>query len=78
VSLELTDLGYVEVGDNLVTLAMNGWGDADPLVAQPPDPSRRHGRAEGVDTGRYRRALGPVQEFLRLHRRRGVAFRRQE
>jgi hypothetical protein len=30
VSLELTDLGYVEDGDNLVTLAMNGWGDADP------------------------------------------------
>jgi F420H(2)-dependent quinone reductase len=33
-------LGYIEDGPNLVTLAMNGWGDADPawwlnLQAQP-------------------------------------------
>jgi hypothetical protein len=40
VSLELTDLGYVEDGDNPVTMAMNAWGEADPLVAGSQAPSR--------------------------------------
>ena len=54
-------LGYYEDGPNLVTLAMNGWKDAEPawwlnLLAQPdamvelPDGNRAiHGRAAQGD-----------------------------
>ena len=54
-------LGYFEDGPNLVTMAMNGWGEAEPawwlnLQAHPdtsvdlPDGSRAvHGRAADPD-----------------------------
>jgi deazaflavin-dependent oxidoreductase (nitroreductase family) len=58
-------LGYIEDADNLVTMAMNGWGQAEPawwlnLQAQPDTtvqtrdgvrPVRAH-RAEGVERER--------------------------
>jgi F420H(2)-dependent quinone reductase len=58
-------IGYIEDGDNLVTMAMNGWGQAEPawwlnLRAHPDStvqtrdgvqPMRAH-RAEGADRER--------------------------
>ena len=39
-------VGYYEDGENLVTLAMNGWADAEPgVVAEPPGAARHDGRA---------------------------------
>jgi deazaflavin-dependent oxidoreductase (nitroreductase family) len=49
-------VGYFEDGDNLVTMAMNGWGAADPawwlnLQAQP-DATARARRAQGAERAR--------------------------
>lgn len=33
-------IGYFEEGLDLVTLAMNGWADSEPVVAQPASPTR--------------------------------------
>lgn len=43
-------LGYIEDGDNLVTMAMNGWGEGDPawwlnLLAHPEATVRLRGGA---------------------------------
>jgi F420H(2)-dependent quinone reductase len=54
-------LGYVEDGDNLVTLAMNGWAEADPawwrnLLANPTAVVELKGGA--VRAVRAREAVG--------------------
>ena len=59
-------LGYVEDGDNLVTMAMNGWGAAEPawwlnLHAQPDATVRTR---DGVRPVRARRAQGAERERL--------------
>jgi deazaflavin-dependent oxidoreductase (nitroreductase family) len=46
-------LGYFEDGPNLVTMAMNGWGDAEPawwlnLQAQPETTVRLHNESRTV------------------------------
>jgi hypothetical protein len=40
-------LGYFEDGPDLVTMAMNGWGDPEPAVAQSPGQSGHDRRAGG-------------------------------
>jgi F420H(2)-dependent quinone reductase len=59
-------LGYVEDGDNLVTLAMNGWGDPDPawwlnLQAHPEATVELKGSTRTV---RAREAMGEERERL--------------
>jgi len=59
-------LGYVEDGDNLVTMAMNGWGAAEPawwlnLQAQPDATLRTR---DGVRQVHARRAQGAERERL--------------
>ena len=59
-------LGYVEDGPNLVTLAMNGWADADPawwlnLQAQPDTMLELKGSSRAV---RARAATGAERERL--------------
>ena len=59
-------LGYVEDGDNLVTMAMNGWGAAEPawwlnLQAQPDATLRTR---DGVRQVHARRAQGTERERL--------------
>jgi len=59
-------LGYVEDGDRLVTMAMNGWGAAEPawwlnLQAHPDATVRTR---DGVRQFRARRAQGPERERL--------------
>ena len=62
-------LGYFEDGPNLVTMAMNGWGEPEPAwwlnlqanpdttVELPDGPRAVHGRAA---TARSVRACGPA------------------
>ena len=62
----MTMLGYYEDGPNLVTLAMNGWADADPawwlnLQAQPDATVDLRGGARRV---RARSATGAERERL--------------
>ena len=51
-------VGYVEDGDNLVTMAMNGWGAAEPavIVFEPADsaPSMRERRSSRAPDGTAR------------------------
>lgn len=59
-------LGYIEDGSNLVTLAMNGWGDADPawwlnLQARPDATVELKGATRGVHA---RTADGAERERL--------------
>ncbi len=59
-------LGYVDDGDNLVTMAMNGWGAAEPawwlnLQAHPDATVRTR---DGVRQVRARRAQGAERERL--------------
>lgn len=59
-------LGYFEHGDNLVTMAMNGWGAAEPawwlnLQAHPGATVRTR---DGVRQVRARRAQGAERERL--------------
>jgi len=59
-------VGYYEDGANLVTLAMNGWGDADPtwwlnLQAQPETTVRL---ADGPRAVRAHAAVGAERERL--------------
>ena len=59
-------LGYIEDGPNLVTLAMNGWGEGEPaVVAEPPGapagPGPAHRRdPPGRGPRRDRTGAGPV------------------
>jgi len=60
-------LGYVEDGANLVTLAMNGWGEKDPawwlnLRAQPDAAIELKGGA--TRAVRAREAVGEERELL--------------
>ena len=59
-------LGYIEDGDNLVTLAMNGWADPEPawwlnLLAQPDATIELKGSVRPVRT---RAASGAERERL--------------
>jgi deazaflavin-dependent oxidoreductase (nitroreductase family) len=59
-------VGYIEDGDNLVTMAMNGWGAADPawwlnLQAHPDATAQTKDGARAVHA---RRAPGPERERL--------------
>ena len=74
-------LGYYEDGPNLVTMAMNGWGEPEPawwlnLQAHPdttvelPD-----GRSRGPGSRRHRRRSGPACGSSGPIRRRGGARR---
>ena len=59
-------VGYVEDGDNLVTMAMNGWGAAEPawwlnLQAHPDATAQTRDGARAV---RAHRAQGPERERL--------------
>jgi deazaflavin-dependent oxidoreductase (nitroreductase family) len=59
-------VGYFEDGDNLVTMAMNGWGAADPawwLNLQAHPDATAHTK-DGVRAVHARRALGPERERL--------------
>ena len=72
-------LGYVEDGPNLVTLAMNGWGPAEPawwlnLQAHPEARVELPGRSAAGDRARGRgrgagAAVGPVARDRREPRR---------
>ena len=59
-------LGYFEDGRNLVTMAMNGWGPAEPAwwlnLQDHPDAIAR--TREGVRKVRARRAQGEERERL--------------
>jgi deazaflavin-dependent oxidoreductase (nitroreductase family) len=62
-------LGYVEDGPNLVTMAMNGWGDGEPawwlnLLA---DPDVRVDLADGRRLVRGRAAVGAEHSRLWEH-----------
>ncbi len=68
-------LGYYEDGPNLVTMAMNGWGEPEPgMVAEPPGPSRHDGRAPRSNARRARarrdrrRAAAPVGDLGSIRR----------
>ncbi|WP_198950470.1 nitroreductase/quinone reductase family protein [Kineosporia sp. A_224] len=59
-------LGYLEDGPDLVTMAMNGWGEAEPawwlnLQARPEAEVRLAGSSRHV---RAREATGPERERL--------------
>ncbi len=59
-------IGYYEDGPNLVTLAMNGWGDEEPAwwlnLQANPDATVR--LADGSRAVRARAAAGPERERL--------------
>lgn len=59
-------VGYFEDGDNLVTMAMNGWGPAEPAwwlnVQAHPDVTVQ--TRDGVREVHGRRAQGPERERL--------------
>jgi deazaflavin-dependent oxidoreductase (nitroreductase family) len=59
-------VGYVDDGDNLVTMAMNGWGSAEPawwlnLQAHPDATAQTK---DGTRAVRAHRAQGPERERL--------------
>lgn len=59
-------VGYVEDGDNLITMAMNGWGQAEPAwwlnLQTHPDTTVQ--TRDGVRPVRARRAEGAERERL--------------
>jgi deazaflavin-dependent oxidoreductase (nitroreductase family) len=59
-------VGYLEDGDDLVTMAMNGWGAPEPAwwlnLQAHPDATVQ--TKDGVRTVRARRAQGPERERL--------------
>jgi deazaflavin-dependent oxidoreductase (nitroreductase family) len=68
-------LGYYEDGPNLVTMAMNGWGAAEPawwlnLQAQPDVTVELKTGTRAVRSSRPGRGAGaPVGEVARIRRR---------
>lgn len=59
-------VGYYEDGDNLVSLAMNGWGQAEPAwwLNLQSDPDAVVVLADGPRAVRARAAAGPEREKL--------------
>jgi deazaflavin-dependent oxidoreductase (nitroreductase family) len=59
-------VGYLEDGDNLVTMAMNGWGAAEPAwwLNLQADPNATAETRDGVRHVRARRAQGAERERL--------------
>jgi deazaflavin-dependent oxidoreductase (nitroreductase family) len=59
-------LGYLEDGPNLVTLAMNGWGEAEPAwwLNLQAHPGARVQLAHGTRDVVARAATGPERERL--------------
>ena len=59
-------LGYLEDGPNLVTLAMNGWGEAEPAwwLNLQVHPQARVQLADGVREVMARVATGPERARL--------------
>src|SRR5688572_9162178 len=59
-------VGYFEDGPNLVTLAMNGWADADPAwwLNLQAKPDTTVGLADGSRAVRARAAVGEERERL--------------
>ena len=59
-------LGYIEDGPNLVTMAMNGWGDADPAwwLNLQAHPDATAGTADGPRQVTGRAAQGDERERL--------------
>jgi deazaflavin-dependent oxidoreductase (nitroreductase family) len=59
-------LGYLEDGPNLVTLAMNGWGAAEPAwwLNLQADPQARVQLVDGTRDVRVRAATGPERDRL--------------
>lgn len=59
-------LGYIEDGPNLVTLAMNGWGEREPAwwLNLQADPEARVDLPGGRRTVRAREASGDERERL--------------
>jgi deazaflavin-dependent oxidoreductase (nitroreductase family) len=59
-------VGYFEDGDNLVTLAMNGWGAGEPAwwLNLQADPDATAQTRDGVRAVHARRAQGPERERL--------------
>lgn len=59
-------VGYFEDGDNLVTMAMNGWGAAEPAwwLNLQADPDATAQTRDGVRLVRARRAEGPERTRL--------------
>lgn len=59
-------VGYIEDGDNLVTMAMNGWGGAEPAwwlnVQESPDVTVQ--TRDGVRGMHAHRAVGSERERL--------------
>lgn len=59
-------VGYIEDGDNLVTMAMNGWGPGEPAwwLNVQAHPDVRVQTRDGVRSMRARRAEGAERERL--------------
>jgi deazaflavin-dependent oxidoreductase (nitroreductase family) len=59
-------VGYFEDGDNLITMAMNGWGAAEPAwwLNLQADPDATAETRDGARRVRARRALGAERERL--------------
>lgn len=59
-------LGYIEDGANLVTMAMNGWADAEPAwwLNLQADPAASVSLTDGVRTVRGRAAEGEERSRL--------------
>ena len=59
-------VGYYEDGPNLVTIAMNGWAEADPAwwLNLQANPETTVGLADGPRAVRARAATGPERDRL--------------
>jgi deazaflavin-dependent oxidoreductase (nitroreductase family) len=59
-------IGYYEDGPNLITLAMNGWGEADPAwwLNLQANPDTLVGLADGPRAVRARASSGPERDRL--------------
>jgi deazaflavin-dependent oxidoreductase (nitroreductase family) len=59
-------LGYYEDGPNLVTLAMNGWGSAEPAwwLNLQANPDTSVDKVDGSRAVRARAAVGAERELL--------------
>jgi deazaflavin-dependent oxidoreductase (nitroreductase family) len=62
----MTIVGYYEDGSNLVTLAMNGWGESEPAwwLNLQANPETTVGLADGPRAVRARAATGPERDRL--------------
>jgi deazaflavin-dependent oxidoreductase (nitroreductase family) len=62
----ITMLGYFEDGENLVTLAMNGWGKSEPAwwLNLQADPAATVQLPDGMRTVRARAATGAERDRL--------------